>query len=139
MNHLREIEGRKIKVEKEYLRLQHRLGNFPMIHLNTMLDICQDNISGDFILTLNSFLAKIDHEYGYVETPLTWWDHFKEDKFPEWLKKKLPVKYQKHKVLYRKMCPHITDKWSDNSYCHLYWIEKKPSEKADCFKRSNLN
>ena len=45
------------------------------------------------------------------EIPDTWWDHFKDEKFPLWLKRFFPVKYRTIRLKVKKnlaVCPHVS-------------------------------
>jgi len=66
--------------------LPQYLGN-----LSVSLDRGFSSSGEDLVLQLRAYFYGAT---GSVKVPLTWWDHFKEAKFPEWALKKWPVKYR---------------------------------------------
>lgn len=55
------------------------------------------------------------YELVTFKAPASWWQHFKQDRLPEWYKKRWPVRYKYDNRECRqtiKICPHYSDKVS---------------------------
>lgn len=81
--------------------------------LSAYIDLEVDRI----IAQVNKYVwsEHLESPIAIVQIPSTWWQHFKQDKFPTWLIKKFPVKYDQERieferrVIYPRM-PIDTDK-----------------------------
>jgi len=93
------------------------------LHLDEMLLQLRAIVLGKE--NLNTTQVQIEIEY----VPLTWWDHFKEDHFPEWMKKLYPVKTReiiietRNNHIENRICPHIDAPFHMESDLHIRWIE----------------
>src|SRR4030042_1995333 len=74
------------------------------------VDIARDVIDDDLFIKLQTYLLAEELEAQTVEYggdtvkrtylfPSTWWQHFKQDYFPDWLLGGFPMQYE-HKVMY---------------------------------------
>jgi hypothetical protein len=94
----------------------------PKLPVNTEIDFHEDRMTWALVGTLRSYLVKGVHQEQrttHLTTPATWWDHFKEAKFPAWLLKRFPVKYTERPFTYEsqtRICPHADFAWGDQSH-----------------------
>jgi hypothetical protein len=94
----------------------------PGVQNNTEIDFHEDRMTRSLVGTLRSYLVKGVHQEQrttHLTTPATWWDHFKEAKFPAWLLKRFPVKYTERPFTYEsqtRICPHADFSWGDQSH-----------------------
>lgn len=71
----------------------------------------------------------VDHLPGKtVQHPSTWWDHFKAEKFPTWLKKKFPPKYKTTEVNFLVKYPHYKVNHSQLGAGYVEIIERTTDE-----------
>ena len=85
-------------------------------------------------MKMRTWILAGKHENGHrkhiVRVPTSWWQHFKDDIFPKWLKKLAPVDYVfVHSAdgeviefgdLY--VCPHADIKWKDDCGPHITFM-----------------
>ena len=76
----------KIKVEVAHLIDPYLLG------AEARVDILQE-VCNAIRISARGYLMGDKHPEKVVKYPSTWWDSFKEQKFPLWLKKRYPVKW----------------------------------------------
>lgn len=82
-------------------------------------------IADRLVVGLKTYLAAGAHEMGAKEIsrPASWWDHFKQDKFPAWAKTRWPPAYITETVFQPKniyVCPHDDFAWPDKN--HIEWL-----------------
>lgn len=66
--------------------------------------------------------ANAQHVSIHRKWPKDWWQAFKEQWFPDFLKKRFPVKYEKvdvEKAFHTTVCPHL---FTDPQRTHLEWL-----------------
>lgn len=96
-------------------------------------------VINELVYTFKTFLLTKQKSETTTEThnfPASWWEHFKEDRFPLWLLKYFPVKYIKittttiHKKTF--ICPHDNLAWNHQDVVHIMWMEGLPHEDIIC-------
>jgi hypothetical protein len=98
------------------------------------LEVLTERTIEGLLIQLNDKLLSTDwyEHVGVHEVPLTWWDHFKLEVVPQWLKLKFPKFFKVHyKILfedrlYVKVCPHSDLKFKDHSVVHMEWLSTNP-------------
>lgn len=55
-----------------------------------------------YMLSTEILSEKVQEVSETIKTPASWWDAFKEAKFPLWLRKKYPVKYRTRTVIMKR-------------------------------------
>lgn len=70
--------------------------NYSNLEAKSMID----SVSQDMVLRLEANIAS--QKVGVLRVPATWWEHFKDTKFPAWAKKRWPIKWTEYqaRVLY---------------------------------------
>lgn len=89
---------RKLRITKEIVSSQaliehiKQFQDFPKVLLA--------EVFGGLLIQLTQELNTIEvKQPKVISAPKTWWDHFKQDKFPKWLLKRFPAKYENIEVL----------------------------------------
>ena len=98
-----------------------------MLLENAELTTVENLFFDGMILALKTWVLTGAHETktAEIERPVSWWDHFKQDKFPGWAKKIWPAKYECETVFQPKniyVCPHANIEWPDEK--HFEFISK---------------
>lgn len=92
------------------------------VRANGSIEYNHDRVTNGLIATIHSYLIKGTHRRTHtisLKTPATWWQHFKETKFPAWLLKRFPVVYTERPFTYEsetRICPHGDFAWGDRSH-----------------------
>lgn len=89
-----------------------------------------DLVTENLIARYTSYIHGLPKERIFIDEsyPETWWDAFKERWYPNWAKRRWPVKMKRicvDKVQYLAVCPHIDD--ADKNP-HLVWLAQKHDE-----------
>ncbi len=98
--------------------------------LNASIERHTDTVHNTLVTTLCTFLLRSAHKdmhIGYTPVPADWWEHFKEECFPAWLKQRFPVKYTEKPYHYEqtiRLCPHGDFPWGHDS--HLEFLSYQP-------------
>lgn len=86
----------------------------------------EDTVTGELLFHVEAILlGKVNSHTAEekVLVPLTWWDFWKEDHAPKWLKAKYPVKYReiitKTIKTENRICPHWQDSPLDTDTCEV--------------------
>ena len=91
------------------------------------IEVFSANAAGHMIARLKLMLAGDDKREvtkRIVSHPLTWWDHFKLERFPQWLLARFPARMKHHEIEctvdITRVCPHIAVP-RDNRALYLHW------------------
>ena len=91
------------------------------------VEFMMDDCSRKMVARLEVMLAGDDKREvprRTVSHPLTWWDHFKLERFPQWLLSRFPARMKHHEiectVNITRVCPHIAVP-RDNRALYLHW------------------
>lgn len=95
-----------MKVTGEFLKYTKRMAIPDAFVKQAKIEEFRDQALKATIYDLWNFVIseKLNEVIEYVEWPKTWWDMFKRDKLPFWIKKHLkPIQYQTRKVVLRRV------------------------------------
>lgn len=62
-------------------------------HSDTTVNVVFENTTRSLLLSMRRFIYREDVFTKTVSYPATWWQHFKESYFPDWLLRWFPVRY----------------------------------------------
>lgn len=97
----RETVGSMYVIPMELVEEMAGVGNFDQLRVY-MLDM-----ANQLAIQVRKYIWKEHLGTEEIEIPNTWWDHFKQDYFPEWLLERFPVKYIKFKYEFDLLYPGI--------------------------------
>jgi hypothetical protein len=142
-----------LKLDPSLIKAEQYVGKLMQIAMNQYLPQSQfeglyermtieeraDILMRGMVYTLSTYVAANVHEdYQTIQYPEGWWEAFKEEHFPSWLKARYPVKYhtERIKVSTSRMCPHVST-GSRNIREHLTWMFTPPLGDENEQKDSN--
>jgi hypothetical protein len=122
----RESLVNQLMLEKVRVLSQERLSGQLLADLN--FESYRDDILGDLVLRLSSYVMaeetnKIKRSLSY---PSNWWQMFKQQYFPEWLKEKFPVKTKTKSWTVRVMAtyPKLPQVFKDQKAVFRYLVNE---------------
>lgn len=92
------------------------------------LEMCArlaDN-SKAMILELKTWILAKTHYKNVFFVPNSWWDHFKKEVFPLWMKSKFKWARPKESIKIEQIihvCPHANFKFPPGTQPHISWLE----------------
>ena len=93
------------------------------------LDCALDQLAHGFVFLLRTWAIRgVDGVPGHFDVPDTWWDHFKETWFSDWMLARWPVKYRQLTYVQYYVCPHSTETWPDEK--HFEFMLRGPHDSA---------
>lgn len=121
-----QVKFQEIVTELVKVQMKRRLPWQTMYDMK-FYETAAEALATELVATLVVYLQGKNHHHDeekmVMSYPETWWEHFKEAWFSDWLKKKFPVKYKKVwvPVAYKltKLCPHLH---TDKEQQHLRWL-----------------
>jgi hypothetical protein len=99
MNTADSIPMRSVTLEKFRFGIQQCLDR-RMLACSFDIESMVEPLANEMVIRLEAAIAS--QRAGVLRVPATWWDHFKEAKFPTWAKKRWPVKWTEYqaRILY---------------------------------------
>jgi hypothetical protein len=90
-------EYRTYTLKSLKVQLAKRFGAATLEKTSVEFEYLLDKFVDDVHVRVTSYIFGVDMPTTYtvsVLVPKTWWEHLKEDHFPEWWKRKWPVQYK---------------------------------------------
>lgn len=118
----------------EYLKNNPLFDAIPGVRNSATMDYYLDHESRNMVVALRASVLRDakQHTSRYcLDTPLTWWDMFKQTYFNEFLLKYFPIKMKSQYFDYEKeirYCPHSDRVWPDR---HVDFLTFDDREKQD--------
>ena len=110
--------------------INKRFDDIDFVRQNLTVEVMMRDSLGRMMLSLRSFVLANQGSDEMVEWNeyANWWEHFKAEVFPDWLKERFPVKartqsaYTQQQV---RVCPHLPIKVGKNEYyVHMNFLDK---------------
>ncbi len=116
------------RVTLEKLRIGLRQYMSPEVMAELSIDASSDLIAGQMVTALRGFVwsNQIHVERQTTAVPATWWDHFKDTFFPDWLRRRMPIRTQTitTETKFIHTCPHLNISGDPNDrMMHLEWMK----------------
>ncbi len=117
-------ELQRLTLEK--LRYKGSMVMFNEVAAEMTVEIVADFITDSFIVNMGGYVwqNQIHRKVQTMTQYCSWWDDFKETFFPEWLKRRMPVRTYDidHTVEFIHTCPHLPIKSRDELKMHMEWM-----------------
>jgi hypothetical protein len=119
------LEGFPLAVSKAFTRQ-----GLASLASNASLTVRENYVLDELVYTLKVYLLKRSTEPLEVAVemePINWYEHLKRDHFPEWFKRRWPVKCKKQYYKIEReirVCPHSTETWPDPSHIRYITFEE---------------
>lgn len=97
----RETAGSMYVMPLELVEDMVQCGDFDQLRIYTI------NAMQELAIQIRKFIWKERLGTEELEIPATWWDHFKEEHFPDWLLERFPPKYVKFSYKFDLLYPDI--------------------------------
>lgn len=103
-------------------RFQIQRAFFKTMELEEVADIASNSLR----LELRGYLWSntIHRETERTAVPSTWWDFFKQSCFPDWLKRRMPVRTREitTETKFIHVCPHLEIASRNEERMHFEWL-----------------
>ena len=90
------------------------------------VEIVAEYMADSFVVNMSGFVwqNQIHRQTQTMDMYSSWWDDFKDTFFPEWLKRRMPVRTYSidHTVEFIHTCPHLPFKSRDDLRIHMEWM-----------------
>lgn len=98
------------------------------------VEITADYIAESFVANMCGFVwqNQIHKQTDTMNVHVTWWDHFKDTFFPEWLKRRIRVRYNVIPIntQFIHTCPHLPIESRDDLRMHMTWMMAPQSQQG---------
>ena len=117
-------ELQRLTVEK--LRFKGRMAMSNEAAAEMTVEIVADIMVDAFVANMGGYVwqNQIHKQTRKLTLPLTWWDSFKTVHFPEWLKRRMPVRTYEidTSTEFIHTCPHLPIESRDDLKMHMQWM-----------------
>lgn len=98
----------RVTLSKVRQRLNYAVGIETFLSVAD-ISIIEDEVARQFIYKLDGYFWELDHlEEKEITYPTNWWEAFKAEYFPEWLRKIYPIKYTKVTIKAKAFLPEFS-------------------------------